>query len=187
MTHKISLTILVFIFSSTIAFAQSGRVKTTETPAPTPRPRLVYIPTQSKIETPKPVSTPTPTPKPKDEDEGEIIKVDSTLVPIPVSVTDQTGKAVTNLKLEDFELLIDGKAAEISELSRSETPVRLAMLFDNSSSVSQAREFELKAAIKFFKRVLRPDKDLAALYSVSEYSRLEQPLTKNVAQITAHF
>jgi Ca-activated chloride channel family protein len=185
MTHKISLTILVFIFSSTIAFAQSGRVKTTETPAPTPRPRLVYIPTQSKIETPKPVSTPTPTPKPKDEDEGEIIKVDSTLVPIPVSVTDQTGKAVTNLKLEDFELLIDGKAAEISELSRSETPVRLAMLFDNSSSVSQAREFELKAAIKFFKRVLRPDKDLAALYSVSEYSRLEQPLTKNVAQITA--
>ncbi len=181
MARKISLTILVFMFSS-IAFAQSGRIKPSETPTPTPRPRLIYFPTETKIELPKPTATPTP--KPADDD-GEVIRVDSTLVPIPASVIDGTGKAVTNLKLEDFELTIDGKAAQISDVSRSDAPVRLAMLFDNSSSVSQAREFEVKAAVRFFKRVLRPDKDMAALYSVSEFSRLEQPLTKNVSQITA--
>jgi Ca-activated chloride channel family protein len=66
---------------------------------------------------------------------------------------------------------------------RSVTPVRLALLFDNSSSVFQAREFEKKAAIRFFKQVIRPEKDQAALYSIATTARLEQPLTKNVSQL----
>ena len=161
------------------SFAQSGRNKPPETAMPTsPRPSVVYIPTQTKSGTPKPTPAPTPTPK-VDDDEDGIIRVDSNLVPIPVSVLDASGRTVTNLKLENFQLLVDGKAAEISEVSRSETPVRLALLFDNSSSVTQAREFEKKAAIRFFRRVLRPEQDLAALYSVATGSRLEQPLTKN--------
>jgi Ca-activated chloride channel family protein len=165
------------------SFAQSGRVKPAETPTPDfRRPRAVYIPSESKSETPKPTPKST-SPKKIEEEEEDIIQVESNLVPIPVSVLDSAGRAVTNLKLENFELLIDGKPAEISELSRSETPVRLAMLFDNSSSVTQAREFEKKAAIKFFKRVLRPETDLAALYSVATSSRLEQPLTKSTAQL----
>jgi Ca-activated chloride channel family protein len=112
------------------------------------------------------------------------VKVDSTLVPIPVSVLDQNGRAVTNLRLADFELKVDGKPAEISELARSESPIRLAMLFDNSSSVLIAREFEKEAAIKFFRRVLRPEKDLAALYSVSTTTELEQSFTSDIFSIT---
>jgi Ca-activated chloride channel family protein len=164
-----------------ISFAQSGRVKPTETSIPPPPPsRIVYVPTQNTSQIP----TPTPAVKSNgDEDDGDIIRVDSLLVPIPVSVINLNGRAVEDLKLSDFSLLVDEKAAEISELARSETPVRLAVLFDNSSSVTQAREFEKKAAIKFFKRVLRPDKDLAALYSIATGSRLEQPLTKNTAQL----
>ncbi len=183
MFRKISLTISFFILTSTI-FAQSGRNKPPETPTPTPRPRVVFLPTDAASDVSKPQTTPTPTAN-IDEDEGDVIRVDSALVPIPVSVIDQTGKAITNLKLEDFELLVDGKVAEISDLSRSETPVRLALLFDNSSSVTQAREFEKKAAVRFFKRVIRPEKDLAAIYSVSTVSRLEQPLTKNVSLLTS--
>lgn len=173
----------LILFSSLVVFAQSGRVKTAETPTPASRrPNAVYVPTESKSPSPKP--TPAKTPPPKiDGDDGGIIEVSSNLVPIPVSVLDQEGRIVSGLKLENFKLLIDGETAEISEVSRSETPVRLAMLFDNSSSVTQAREFEKKAAIKFFKRVLRPDKDLAALYSVATASRLEQPLTKITEQL----
>ena len=40
-------------------------------------------------------------------------------MPIPVSVLDSNGRSVTNLKLADFELKIDGKPAEISDLARS--------------------------------------------------------------------
>ncbi len=90
---------------------------------------------------------------------------------------------MTDLKLADFQLTVDGKAAEIADVFRSETPVRLAMLFDNSSSVNIAREFEKKAAVRFFRRVIRPDKDLAALFSVATGTRIEQTLTKNPDQI----
>lgn len=125
---------------------------------------------------------PAPPPLPV-EDDGEIT-IESALVPIPVSVTDREGAAITNLKLEDFILQIDGQTAEIGDLARSETPVRLALLFDNSSSVLIAREFEKKAAIKFFKKVIRPEKDLVALFSVATYTRLEQPFTRNTSQLT---
>ena len=165
-------------FTSSVA-AQSGRVKPNETPSPSPTPkRSVYIPTTT---TDRPRVSPTPTPKKDDE---EVIKVDSSLVPLPVSVLDTNGRAVTNLKLSDFELKVDGKPADIAELSRSESPIRLAMLFDNSSSVRVAREFEKDAAIQFFRQVVRPEKDLAALFSVSTVTRMEQGLTKDVSSIT---
>jgi Ca-activated chloride channel family protein len=179
MVHKVLLTIL-FLTLALSSFAQSGRIKPAETPTPKPTPRKTtgtYNPTE-KI-TPLPVSSPTP----KTEDDNEVIKVESTLVPIPVSVLDGRGIPVTNLKLGDFLLQIDGQTAEIGDLSRSETPVRLALLFDNSSSVSIAREFEKKAAIRFFRRVIRPEKDLVALFSVATVSHLEQPLTKDVSML----
>jgi len=179
MVYKFLLTICVFVCALNAA-AQSGRIKPTETPTPTPRERIVYFPTEKTP--PVLIPTPTPTPTPDNDADGEvIIKINSFLVPIPVSVLNANGQAVTSLKLEDFELLINGKKAEITDLARSETPVRLALLFDNSSSVTIAREFEKKAAIRFFRRVIRPEKDLVALFSVSTISQLEQPLTRDVS------
>ena len=177
------LTFFICTFFASAAFAQSGRMKPTETPTPAPsvpRSAGVYVPTQATY--PKTSATQKPTPKTENDD--GLITVESNLVPIPVSVTDANGQAVMNLKLEDFQLQIDGRAAEIGEVSRSESPVRLALLFDNSSSVTIARDFEKKAAVRFFRRVIRPEKDLVALFSVATVSRLEQPLTKNVSQLT---
>lgn len=185
-TDFISKSALIFVylllsFTSSI-FAQSGRVKPTETPTPQ-RPRVIYSPAENtEIITPKTTPSPTPTPTVK-KDDDDVIKIESALVPIPVSVTDLRGQSISNLKLEDFELRIDGKPEELSEIVRSTTPVRLALLFDNSSSVFQAREFEKKAAVRFFKQVIRPEKDLAALFSIATIARLEQPLTKNVSQL----
>lgn len=179
---KIFFLVCVVSFASS-SYAQSGRSK--PSPSPTPRilvgPSVVNLPTQTPTVATSPAATPTPTPSAKDDD---VIKVESALVPIPVSVTDERGRAVTTLKLADFELKIDGKTVDISELARSETPIRLAMLFDNSSSVLIAREFEKQAAVRFFRRVIRPDKDLAALFSVADYTRREQGFTKDVGLLT---
>jgi VWFA-related protein/TonB family protein len=83
------------------------------------------------------------------------------------------------LKLEDFELRVDGQPREISDLGRSETPVRMVMLFDNSMSLSAARDFEKQAAVKFFRSVLRPI-DTAAIYSIWTVPILAQPFTSDV-------
>jgi len=115
-------------------------------------------------------------------DPNDVVRISSNLVPIPVSVVDARGNAVINLKLEDFHLLVDGQPRPLSDLTRTETSVRLAMLFDNSGSLDFAREFEKQAAIRFFRKVLRP-KDEAAIYSIETDSRLAQPLTHDVTQL----
>ena len=177
----IFLVFACFVCFAGTSFAQSGRRK----PSPTPTPQTISGPSVKNLPAQVVSPDPTPTPKPAAKDESdEIIKVNSVLVPIPVSVLDASGKAVTNLKLSDFELKIDGKAVEIGDLARNETSIRLAMLFDNSSSVLIARDFEKEAAVRFFRRVIRPDKDKAALFSVADTTRLEQPITSNVASLT---
>jgi Ca-activated chloride channel homolog len=112
-------------------------------------------------------------------DPGDVIRVNSNLVPVAASVVDGQGRAVTGLKLEDFELRVDGQPKPISEIGFSDTPVRLVMLFDNSSSLAQARDFEKQAATRFFRNVIRPV-DEAAVFSVSTVPILEQPLTSDV-------
>jgi Ca-activated chloride channel family protein len=104
-------------------------------------------------------------------------------VTVPASVIDAAGHAITDLKLVDFELRVDGQPKPISDLGYSDTPVRLALLFDNSSSLTAARDFEKQAAVKFFKSVMRPI-DRAAVYSVATYPVLEQPLTGDVKWLT---
>lgn len=173
---------LITIALTVSAAGQSGRIKPAESPTPKPEKRTgVYVPTEAR---PRVITGGTPQPAATPENDGDVITVDSALVPIPVSVLDHRGAPIANLKLSDFFLKIDGQQQVIADIARSETPIRLAMLFDNSGSVLVARDFEKRAAIKFFRSVLRPDKDLAALFSLSTVTRLEQRFTNNVNVLT---
>jgi Ca-activated chloride channel homolog len=117
-----------------------------------------------------------------DTDPDDVVRVTSHLVPVPTTVLNARGLAVSNLRLEDFELNVDGQPKPISDLIRADTPVRMAMLFDNSGSLMQSREFEKGAAIRFFQRVMRPV-DQAAVYSVSTAIELAQPMTSDVSRL----
>jgi Ca-activated chloride channel family protein len=109
----------------------------------------------------------------------DVVRISSNLVTVPASVVDNYGKALGGLKVEDFELRVDGQVKAITDISYSDTPVRLALLFDNSSSLTAAREFEKQAAIRFFRTVMRPV-DQAAIYNVYTDIELAQPLTSDV-------
>jgi Ca-activated chloride channel homolog len=115
-------------------------------------------------------------------DEDEVVRVDANIVIIPASVVDFRGRAITDLKVDDFELKIDGEVKPIGDLSRAETPVNVALLFDNSASLSAAREFEKQAAVRFFQSVVRPI-DRAAVYSISTTPMLSQGLTNDVNRL----
>lgn len=138
---------------------------------------------------PLPVKTPAATSQKPDEKDvnevieaGDVLRINSNLVTVPATVVDFHGKAVADLKIEDFELRVDGQPRTISDLGRNETPVQLVMLFDNSSSLSEARDFEKQAAVRFFKSVIRP-MDQAAIYSVSTIPALEQGFTNNTGSL----
>jgi Ca-activated chloride channel family protein len=116
------------------------------------------------------------------DDSSDVVRVTSNLVAVPATVVDSQGIAVTNLRLEDFELRVDGQPNTISDISRTDTPVRMAMLFDNSGSLSESRDFEKRAAIRFFRNVLRPV-DQAAVFSVSTDVTLAEPLTNDARRL----
>ncbi|MCA1634217.1 MAG: VWA domain-containing protein [Acidobacteria bacterium] len=115
----------------------------------------------------------------REVDEDDVVQISSNLVPVPASVVDAQGRAVTDLQLKDFELLVDGEAKPIGDVTRAETPVSIALLYDNSSSLRAGREFEKQAAVRFLKSVVRPI-DRAAVYSISTDPELAHPLTNNV-------
>src|SRR5512132_3212802 len=117
--------------------SQSGRQKSAQ---PTPAANTNTNPR------PRAIRSATPPPMPANNNTGpdteDVVRVTSHLVPVPTTVLNARGVAITNLRLEDFELNVDGQPKPISELSRADTPVRMAMLFDNSGSLMNSREFE---------------------------------------------
>lgn len=187
MTQLIRCAVAVLVLTAACVgatVAQSGRIKDKTKNPPVPRPRTSSTPSDSspaaKTASQKNQKEP---PKPSDElGEDEIVRVSSNLVPIPASVVDQRGMAITNLKLEDFELHVDGQVRPISDMTRADTSVNLVMLFDNSGSQHEAREFEKRAASHFFRKVLRPT-DEAAIFSIESDSYLAQPLTKDISRL----
>jgi Ca-activated chloride channel homolog len=173
--------------SPLVTHSQSGRQKG-PTPSPTParttRSRQVGKPTnqQANQQTTNQAATRSDTSQSNANDADDVVRVSSNLVAVPATVVDSGGVAVTNLKLEDFELRVDGLPNAIREISRADTPVRMAMLFDNSGSLSESRDFEKRAAVKFFRNVLRPV-DQAAVFSVSTDVTLAEPLTNDARRL----
>ena len=163
------------------AFSQSGR---RQEPGKTSKPAVPSGPIADPSRPGSSIKTTSTTSKTDsgEIDANDVVRITSNLVPIPVSVVDSKGNAVVNLKLDDFELNVDGMPRPLTDLTRSETSVRMAMLFDNSGSLDFAREFEKHAAIRFFRKVMR-SKDEAAIYSIETDSHLVQPLTSDVVRL----
>lgn len=149
---------------------------------PKPPPRLR---TDDKIDTTAPIELKPAASKSKpsnDDDDDEVVRISSSLVPVPASVLDAAGRVVTDLRVEDFELLVDGRVRPVGDFSHAETPVSIALLFDNSSSLNATRDFERKAGIEFLKSVVRKV-DRAAVYSISTTPELAHPLTNDVGAL----
>jgi len=175
------LTLLTVFSSPPLTRSQSGRQKEPK-PAANGNTRQRQA---SKSTNQQPVSQTSPKSNPNQDnanDAEDVVRVTSNLVPVPATVVDSRGVALTNLKLEDFELRIDGQPNPISDISHAETPVRMAMLFDNSGSLSESRDFEKRAAIRFFRNVMRPS-DQAAVYSVATNVELAQPMTNDLRRL----
>jgi VWFA-related protein len=75
-----------------------------------------------------------------------------------------TRAVVKDLTKDDFRLEDDGRRQTIRYFSReSDLPLVLALLVDTSQSMSPVFEPERAASNRFFERVLREDRDVAAL------------------------
>jgi VWFA-related protein len=122
----------------------------------------------------KPVSTSSKDAGPEEVGEGDVVRVETTLVSIPVSVTDRDGKYIPNLTKDDFHIWEDGVEQRVAYFASTEKPFTVALMIDTSGSTRFKLEEIQDAAIAFVNQ-LRPD-DRVMVVSFSDKIRiLAQP------------
>jgi Ca-activated chloride channel family protein len=104
-------------------------------------------------------------------------KVDVNLALVEVGVHDEHGRAVGNLKQEDFRVFEDGREQEIRAFSHEELPLAVALVIDNSSSIVAALE-ELRAGALDTLAILKRD-DQVAIFSFGEKPEMVEGLTSD--------
>ncbi len=88
-------------------------------------------------------------------DSDEVVKVETNLITIPVSVFDRNGLYIPNLQKENFKIFDDGKEQQIEYFGTSEKPFTVVLLIDTSPSTDYDID-EIRAAATSFVDQLKP-------------------------------
>ena len=105
--------------------------------------------------------------------DDDVIRTNTELVVLNVTVTDKGGQYVPGLRLSDFTIFEDGKQVPlevISSFSVHESPFASVVLLDTSGSMESRLSLARSAAIRFLDRLR--DEDVAAVYKFD--SKVEQ-------------
>jgi len=97
----------------------------------------------------------------QDQDD-EIIRVNTDLVLVNVTIIDGQGKFVSGLKRTDFTVLENGQPQTVSSFSTEETPFAAAVLLDTSGSMEKRLSLGRSAAIRFLDGLR--NEDVASIY-----------------------
>ncbi len=79
------------------------------------------------------------------------IRVESTLVLIPVTVTDPLNRFVTGLERENFRLFEDKSEQKLTHFASEDAPLSVGLVFDTSGSMGSKLDKSRQAVAQFFK------------------------------------
>lgn len=99
------------------------------------------------------------------QDDDDVVRVNTELVVLNVTVTDKSGQYVKGLKKADFKVYEDGVEVDpsmMASFSLHESPYAAVVLLDSSGSMESRFALARSAAIRFLDG-LRPE-DVAAVY-----------------------
>ena len=147
--YKTTLSLILLLsvsFLPSSLYAQSGR-KTSE-------------PKQTKTEPPKPANEEVTesTVNPNGETvEGDVIRFDTSLVTVPVTVLDRSGRYVPLLRREQFRIMENGVEQKIAYFATTDSPFSVVLLIDTSGSTHFRLDDIQDAAIKFVEKLKPTD------------------------------
>jgi Ca-activated chloride channel family protein len=93
-------------------------------------------------------------------DEGDVVRVETQLVSVPAVVTNNSGRQVTGLRVENFLLFENGQQQKIANFATTEAPFEIALLLDTSGSTRVDVDLIRQAANAFID-ALRPGDRIA--------------------------
>ena len=114
---------------------------------------------------------------PEEVGEGDVVRVNTTLVTIPVSVMDRSGRFIPDLRQQEFRIYEDGVEHEVAYFASVERPFTLALVLDTSASTRFRLDEIQDAAIAFINQ-LRPD-DRVLIVAFDEEVRVLAEATNN--------
>ena len=114
-------------------------------------------------------------------DRAADIRVDTTLVLIPVAVTDPMSRFVTGLDRENFKVYEDKIEQQISQFSSEDAPLSIGIVFDTSGSMG-AKLTRSRQAVSQFMKTANPQ-DEFFLVVFNDRPELAQAFTKETEEI----
>lgn len=144
-----------------------GPAGTAPQPAGTPaRPPVLGGSNYPNNQQPKPtVSQSNEQTAPEEVDAGDVIRVNTTLVTLPVSVMDRDGRYVPDLRKEDFRVWEDGVEQEVAFFSSVDKPFSVVLMLDTSPSTQFRLEDIQDAAISFVNQLRSDDKVMVVSFN----------------------
>jgi VWFA-related protein len=112
-----------------------------------------------------------------EEEDDEIIKVETNLVTLPVSVLDRDGRFISSLEQRDFQIFDNGVQQKVEYFQSVESPFTVILLIDVSPSTQYFIEEIQDAAISFVNQ-LRPE-DKVMVVSFDENVHVLSPVTND--------
>jgi Ca-activated chloride channel family protein len=122
-----------------------------------------------------------PVPKGQSPTEPPTLRVDTSLVLVPVSVNDPLNRPVSGLEKENFRVFDDRVEQTITQFAMDDEPVTVGLVFDTSGSMGAKLRRSRMAAMEFFKTA-NPE-DQFFLVEFDNAPRLEVALTSDTGRI----
>jgi len=175
--------IALFALSVVVASAQTRERRVGQNPSPgagtsiPARPPVLSGATRAPGSGNAGQSTATTPSGPEDVEAGDVIRVDTTLVTLPVSVTDRDGRYIPNLRKEDFRLWEDGVEQNVAFFASVDKPFSVVLMIDTSGSTRYRLDGIQDAAITFVNQ-LRPD-DRVMIVSFDDNIRVLSDFTSD--------
>jgi len=117
-------------------------------------PELKGSPVRTSLDAPVNVSS-TSLDNKEEVSEGDVVRIDTNLVTVPVSVLDRDGRFISDLKREEFKVFENGVEQKLAYFESTEKPFTVALLLDTSGSTF-FHLWEIKEAAIAFAKQLRP-------------------------------
>jgi Ca-activated chloride channel family protein len=105
--------------------------------------------------------------EPKSKRDDDPIKLEATLVQVPVIVSAPGGRYVADMRREEFALFEDGVKQEIALFGKVEEPFKVALLIDSSGSTFEQLEQIKSAAIAFVENLRDHDRVMVMSFNDS--------------------
>ncbi|MFL6285875.1 MAG: VWA domain-containing protein [Pyrinomonadaceae bacterium] len=99
--------------------------------------------------------------------EDEVVRVNATLVTVPVSVLDRDGRFIPGLRKDDFRIFEDGTEQQVAYFATTEEPFTVALVIDTSGSTRFKLEDIQDAAIAFLDQLRPADKVIVVSFDDS--------------------